>query len=146
MNQKYLVITIFKLHPLITSLLQRNSVYSVVSFTISLLSYQILVGTWWHCLGFFAIVLSLSCLLLFLSLPPFTETTTRWQKTTFFTLSPAPQSASSLVEVGALEGSGWCTIKKRCKTQCPLVSLQDKKPGDCWWQSKSSHSLGLLPL
>lgn len=44
-SQKYLVITIFKLQPLITSLLQRNSVYSVVSFTISLLSYQILVGT-----------------------------------------------------------------------------------------------------
>lgn len=144
MSQKYLVITIFKLQPLITSLLQRNSVYSVVSFTISLLSYQILVGTWWHCLGFFAIVLSLSS--------PFVVLATlhrdHYQMTEnhLFTLSPAPQSASSLVEVGALEGSGWCTIKKRCKTQCPLVSLQDKKPGYCWWQSKSFRSLGLLPL
>lgn len=76
-----------------------------------LTDFDSFLATLWHRFGLLCLY-PLSCLLLFLSLPPFTETSTRWLKTTFFTLSPALQAArySALVEVGALEGSGWCTV------------------------------------
>lgn len=108
------------------------------------------LGTWWHCFG-----LLCHCPLSFLSSPfPVLATLHRdlYKMTENHLLHSF--STSSSCQLFSSDWS-WCPEevwiiyhnRRGVKhSYCPSISLQDEKHGDCWWQSKSSPSPGLLLL
>lgn len=108
------------------------------------------LGTWRHCFG-----LLCHCPLSFLSSPfPVLATLHRvlYKMTENHLLHSF--STSSSCQLFSSDWS-WCPEevwiiyhnRRGVKhSYCPSISLQDEKHGDCWWQSKSSPSPGLLLL
>lgn len=123
--------------------------FSVLSCEFYNLSTQLLhFHTWWHCFG-----LLWNCPLSFLSYPFLVLATLHrdFYKMTENHLLHSISSSSSCQLTGWnwCPGGFWMMYHHRrgvSHSYCPSVSLQEEKPAECWWQSKSSPSLGLLLL
>lgn len=104
-------------------------------------------GTWWHCFELLCL-----CPLSFLSSPFLVLATLHrdfYKMTENHLHSFSSSSSCQLTGWSWCPGGFWMMYYNRRGVRhsyCPSVRLQDEKPGDCWGQSKSSPSLGLLTL